>query len=112
MIGLQDDARNASIIYKNGMKTPNFGGCFNPCSFLSINNLEHEKYLNRFDGYSLVYLSFEEIIKVTRSYYAYSLLSLLAEISGYVGLFLGICVVSKLYHLKHFNVNEIYVSYS
>ena len=112
MIGPQDDARNASIIYKNGMKTPNFGGCFNPCSFLSINNLEHEEYLNRFNGYSLVYLNFEEIIKVTKSYYAYSLLSLLAEISGYVGLFLGICIVSKLYHLKHFNVNEIYVSYS
>ena len=112
MTGPQDDARNASIIYKNGMKTPNFGGCFNPCSFLSINNLEHEKYLNRFSGHSLVYLSFEEIIKVTKSYYTYSSLSLFAEISGYIGFILGIFIVSKLYQIKHFNFNEIYVSYS
>ena len=94
------------------MKTPNYGGCSNPCSFTSIISLEHEKYLNRFSGYSLVYLSFEEIIKVTKSYYTYSSLSLFAEISGYIGLFLGMCIVSKLYQIKHFNVNEIYVSYS
>ena len=112
MIGPQDDAKNASIIYKKGMKIPNYGGCSNPCSFLSISSLEHEKYLNRFNGYSLVYLSFEEIIKVNKSYYTYSSLSLFAEISGYIGLFLGICIISKLYHFKHFNSSEIYVSYS
>ena len=77
MIGPQDGAKNASIIYKKGMKIPNYGGCSNPCSFLSINSLEHEKYLNRFNGYSLVYLSFEEIIKVNKSYYTYNSLSYL-----------------------------------
>ena len=42
--------------------------------------------------YAEVYLKFEQLIKETKSYYAYSGLSLIAEIGGYVGLFLGISI--------------------
>ena len=39
-----------------------------------------------------IQIGFEKIIKVTKGYYAYSELSLIAEIGGYVGLFLGVSV--------------------
>ena len=39
-----------------------------------------------------VTINFEELIKVTTGKYLYSELSLIAEIGGYVGLFLGVSV--------------------
>ena len=55
----------------------------------------HEEYLG--DDESEYYLkagrlelNFQKFIKVTDSFWSYSTLSLLAEVGGYVGLFLGI----------------------
>ena len=42
--------------------------------------------------YNHLTLAFEKYVKVTSSYVAYSGLELLAELGGYVGLFLGISV--------------------
>ena len=42
--------------------------------------------------HSQLKIHFEEIIKVTNGYYLYSGLSLIAEIGGYVGQFLGVSV--------------------
>ena len=41
---------------------------------------------------SQVEITFKENIKVTSSYYLYSGLSLIAEVGGYVGLFLGVSI--------------------
>ena len=42
-------------------------------------------------------INFEEVIKVTRDYYTYTEISLIAEIGGYVGLFLGVSVNQVTY---------------
>ena len=39
-----------------------------------------------------VVIYFKENIKVTKAYHVYSGLSLIAEIGGYVGLFLGVSI--------------------
>ena len=44
------------------------------------------------DSSTVVWIYFEEIINVTKGYYLYSGLSMIAEIGGYVGLFLGVSV--------------------
>ena len=49
-------------------------------------------------SYSEVHLNFEQLIQETKSHYTYSELSLIAEIGGYVGLFLGISV-NQMPHL-------------
>ena len=41
---------------------------------------------------SEVYLFFQDKVKVVKSYYVYSGLSLVAEIGGYIGLFLGVSI--------------------
>ena len=51
-----------------------------------------ETAYNYFERTTLVKFHFSEIVKVTKSYYTYSPLSLIAEIGGYVGLFLGVSV--------------------
>ena len=47
-----------------------------------------------------LYLKFQRFIKVSRSRYAYTWLELLAEVGGYVGLFLGVSVNQTLPILK------------
>ena len=44
------------------------------------------------EGYGLLGLSFKEFIKVSRSQWSYGGLELLAEVGGYVGLFLGVSI--------------------
>ena len=68
----------------------NYEGCNYPCSYFKVST----KQDNTFDspGSSILLLRFEHLIQVTKSHYAYSELSLIAEIGGYVGLFLGISV--------------------
>ena len=68
--------------------------CLNPCSFFSIMSMktkEKKIWFAKTPG-SLVEITFKENIKVTSSYYLYSGLSLIAEVGGYVGLFLGVSV--------------------
>ena len=47
-----------------------------------------------------LYLKFQRFIKVSRSRYAYTWLELLAEVGGYVGLFLGVSLNQTLPILK------------
>ena len=55
-----------------------------------------------------MYIKFKENIKVIEAYHLYSALSMIAEVGGYVGLFLGISVnqVSALFNvlLDKFNL--------
>ena len=59
--------------------------CSHPCNYLeaSFTLGKQEKYRN------MIKFHFPESIKAHTAYFAYSILSLIAEVGGYVGLFLG-----------------------
>ena len=69
----------------------NVEGCDYPCSYFIVSGKNSKEYDDSPDV-AIVSLVFEKLIKETKSYYTYSGLSLIAEIGGYVGLFLGISV--------------------
>ena len=102
----QDEGRKANDIFSAMNKNP-IGDCYHPCNFStialseskskirskSLKNIVLDKMCNSANmESSLVELHFKEIIKFTKAYQAYSPLSLIAEIGGYVGLFLGVSV--------------------
>ena len=61
-------------------------------------------------SYAMVTIFFEEFIRVTRDYYTYTEISLIAEIGGYVGLFLGVSVnqVTNLMNFIAANIVQIH----
>ena len=69
-----------------------FNPCLFPCSFIQmkydINFLKED-----LDAPSQLYLQFQRLTKETVSYIAYGELELMAELGGYVGLFLGVSVL-------------------
>ena len=65
-------------------------GCNKPCSYVTLRTnmiFDREKYHNTI---ARVQIYFKENITVTKAYHIYRGLTLIAEIGGYVGLFLGI----------------------
>ena len=71
------------------------GNCDNPCSFITTRAIKTgDKVQSLYRGKRIAYLAinFNENIKVTTGHQLYSTLSLIAEIGGYVGLFLGVSV--------------------
>ena len=92
-----NDFENASrvndmrkIWYSNQIHTKS--GCNKPCSYVTLRSSivwEREK---RYKTIMKIKIYFQENIMVTRAYYTYSGLSLIAEIGGYVGLFLGVSI--------------------
>ena len=66
--------------------------CPNPCEFLRI-SLHSEPKKLRFSQLPYTSFKFEKYIQVTESSVSYKALELLAEVGGYVGLFLGISIV-------------------
>ena len=105
------NAEKAMKIYWDSMSSANYNSCFNPCSSFSITSPTPTVTSRETKKNAVVQLTFEQykVIKIYESYYIYSELSLIAEIGGYVGLFLGISVnqvtilmdfiLSKLEHL-------------
>ena len=75
--------------------------CPKSCTYemvsLSISKTRTQRTENN-KGY--MQLKFQKFIKVSRSQYSYTWLELLAEVGGYVGLFLGISVNQTLSLLK------------
>ena len=63
--------------------------CLSPCSFVSTKGI---KIMEQKKNYGYVWMVFKENIKVIEAHHLYSTLSLIAEIGGYVGLFLGVSV--------------------
>ena len=55
-------------------------------------------------------MDFEELVAVTKDYYTYTELSLIAEIGGYVGLFLGVSV-NQVIDLMDFMVVKFQLFY-
>ena len=72
--------------------------CLDPCTVLLIRAMWMQ---NKIKTSSSIVLSFQDNIKVVKSYYAYSGLSLIAEIGGYIGLFLGVSI-NQIPHLTSF----------
>ena len=106
---------NICLDYENGSKVLSLyrevmknkvDNCYNPCSFTltkaTINRLQ--------SGKGQVIIRFKENIKVTEAYYLYSSLSLIAEVGGYVGLFLGVSVnqISALINILLVKIDETY----
>ena len=74
------------------------GSCLEPCYYLRLKIMQM-KYVRDDHFWTKdfeVMFDFEEKVKKSTSYYRYTFLSLVAEIGGYVGLFLGLSV----YQLK------------
>ena len=59
--------------------------CFDPCSYMSIKIIK----VSETEGSGLLRLTFDKKVQETVAYYSYDDLSFIAEIGGYVGLFLG-----------------------
>ena len=84
--------------------------CLNPCKIFTFMTRSFEKYKkSKKRSYSSILIYFEENIKVTRDYYIYTKINLIAEIGGYVGLFLGVSVnqVINLIDFTAAKVNQI-----
>ena len=68
-----------------------------PCEFqiMTLDNLEKKEAPSGFSGLLLkkrLTLTYKEFIRSAVSSYSYTILELIAEVGGYVGLFLGISI--------------------
>ena len=88
-----NEAKEALQLYKmykkNGLKMTNYS-CLEPCSYLGIKIIKRSESID-FDETKLT-MYFNEFIQEIVNYYSYDDLSFIAEIGGYVGLFLGASV--------------------
>ena len=93
----KDDEKGSKVmeLYKETMKN-NVDECNNPCWFSSTKTTKTDEYSRYGVGDVVIYV--KENIEVKEAYYLYSILSMIAEVGGYVGLFLGVSVnqVSQL----------------
>ena len=83
----EDSAIKAIQIGTNARKTSK---CPNQCNYIklfTIPHIKHPKITGKFLKFFMPYT-----IQVHKAYYAYDAVSLLAEIGGYVGLFLGFSI--------------------
>lgn len=94
-------ARKALKIYDEGINMWKWNGsdlltteCKIPCSIITFTNqdIQSQDVSMISTKQTRVEINFEELIKVTTDYQTYTALSLIAEIGGYVGLFLGVSV--------------------
>ena len=78
--------------------------CPYPCQIL-MNRVTTTDYNEENKTFNTIGLVFDKYIKVTTSTYGYTELELLAELGGYVGLFLGLSVFDlRLVFNKIFNI--------
>ena len=78
----------SKLVSKYWDSTKYYTNCSDPCKEMSV----HATWIknNKQDLQAILY--FQRRVKVVKSYYAYSGLSLIAEIGGYIGLFLGVSI--------------------
>ena len=86
-------------LYHETFAKSKLNNCYSSCSFVLTKQTITKDILQKmakvdgqFRKIGRLMISFKQIIKVTDAYYLYSGLSLIAEIGGYVGLFLGVSV--------------------
>ena len=72
----------------------NYEGCYYPCSYFIVSSKDPVSYSTD-SALISVYLHFHKLIQETKTQYTYSGLSLIAEIGGYVGLFIGVSLAES-----------------
>ena len=72
--------------------------CLDPCHYLQVNSYETGSFASQSPQISF---KFPENMRITRAYYSYQRINLIAEIGGYVGLFLGVSVIQITNVLDH-----------
>ena len=82
-------AKKAHEYYEQSFKTYS-ENCLNPCTYFLIDAIKLDAFNRTDKDTAYLQLSFQEYIKVTTAFYNYLTLSMIAEIGGYVGLFLGV----------------------
>ena len=88
-------------MYRETMEK-NVDNCYSPCSFLRTKAIKTTESIRNFFGSNgQVYIKLKKNIHVFEAQYLYSILSMIAEVGGYVGLFLGISVnqVSTIFNV-------------
>ena len=84
-------------------------GCNKPCSYVTLRASTVWEREKRYKTQVKMRIYFNENIKVTKAYHIYSGLSLIAEIGGYVGLFLGVSInqITNLFDvfIQHIKIN-------
>ena len=105
-----DKATQVLGIYAEEIEKHN-SKCLDPCSFFSIMSMKTKVVKQACFALfcpknNMLKFSFKENIKVTKGYYLYSGLSLIAEVGGYVGLFLGVSV-NQISNLFQWILNKI-----
>ena len=87
----QNRSQKAMTLYQNLMaKRFTIKECPYPCTFTKT----FHRVKNALYSGDVSQLTFSKLITTTKATYSYSELELLAELGGYVGLFLGISVLS------------------
>ena len=108
-----DNFENASqvndmhkIWYSNQIDTKS--GCNKPCSYVTLRANRVWERENWYKTISKLLIYFKENVKITKAYHVYSGLSLIAEIGGYVGLFLGVSInqITKLFDIIFQQINK------
>ena len=85
----------AREFYDDKIMADEYQQCPNPCStIISTFNIRNQvKNSEESDTTTLTRIEFPSKVKVIQAYPAYTILSLVAEVGGYVGLFLGVSVL-------------------
>ena len=114
----EDEISKASEMYGSLYYKSDFiDGCSKPCSIFSFTTTKSEEHEQNSTEEVGVTISFPKNVKVYERTYDYSQLSFIAEVGGYVGLFLGISInqvinlvdylVSKLEWIyQYFSINQ------
>ena len=94
----------ANKLYSKHFFNSHIKECLYPCHFLNV--LLTPQWLRKNESGKIVF-KFEEYIKVSTSSLAYTELELLAEVGGYVGLFMGLSifdlryVINRIFNLRN-----------
>ena len=83
----------AREFYDNKIMADEYSQCPNPCSTIASTLNIQKQSEQEGDTSTLITIEFPSKVKVIQAYPAYTILSLIAEVGGYVGLFLGVSVL-------------------
>lgn len=86
----EEDVQKAFEIYWSG-HNETIGNCLHPCIYVLVTgfNIDFEAPAS---SKNMLKINFDQMVKVFQAKYDYSFESMIAEIGGYVGLFLGVSV--------------------
>ena len=85
-------AKKLEMVHRAFQRKYNGTKCPKPCNYLKLKVMQTDQTVQNETEIAVTRLLFEDRVKTIKSYYLYSFLSLIAEIGGYVGLFLGVSV--------------------